>query len=135
MNKAFKSLAIGTMIAGAAGYVAGILTAPKSGRATRNDLKDAADKTVSETEKHLKTLHTELNELLDESKIRSSDLKGKTKTELDELTVMATDAKQKAREILSALHEGETDNKELKKAMDEAHKAAKHLKAFLKKKI
>jgi gas vesicle protein len=135
MNKAFKKLAIGTLIAGAAGYIAGILTAPKSGRATRQDIKDAADKTVTETEKHLKLLHTELNELLEESKVRGTDLKGKAKSELDELTVMATDAKQKAREILSALHEGETDNKELKKAMDEAHKAVKHLKVFLKKKV
>jgi gas vesicle protein len=135
MNKALKKLAIGTLVAGAAGYIAGILTAPKSGRATRRDIKDAADKTISETEKRLKTLHTELSDLLEESKTRGTDLKGKTKVELDELTDMATDAKQKAREILSALHEGETDNKELKKAMDEAHKAIKHLKVFLKKKV
>jgi gas vesicle protein len=135
MNKAFKRLAVGTVIAGAAGYVAGLLTAPKSGKATRKDIKDATDKTVSEAEKQLKKLHTELGDLLDELKTRSGDVKGKSKAELDEITGLATDAKQKAREILTALHEGETNNKDLKKAMDEAGKAVTHLKAFLKKKI
>lgn len=133
MKKAFKQLAIGTLVAGAAGYIAGLLTAPKSGRETRQDIKHAADTTISEAEKQLKVLHTELQELLGEAKARSATLKGKTRTELDELMDVATDAKQKAREILSAIHEGDTDNKDLKKAMDEAHKAVKHLKVFLKK--
>jgi len=43
------------------------------------------------------------------------------------------DAKQKAREVLSALHDGETDDKELKKAISDATKAIQHLRDFLKK--
>lgn len=133
MNKAFKSLALGTIIAGAAGYLAGLLTAPKSGRATRADIKDAADNTISEAERQLKKLHTELNELLGEAKKRGSDLQGKAKTEFDDATEKAASAKQKAREILSAVHEGDTDNKDLQRAMAEASKAVKHLKSYLKK--
>lgn len=133
MNKGFKKLAIGTIIAGAAGYVAGLLTAPKSGRATRTDIKNAADTTISEAERQLKTLHTELNELLDEAKKRGQTVQGKAKTELDDAAAMATNAKQKAREILSAIHEGDAENKELQRAMTDASKAIKHLKAYLKK--
>jgi gas vesicle protein len=133
MNKNFKRLALGTFIAGAAGYVAGLLTAPKSGKATREDIKTAADNTISETERQLKKLHTELTELLDETKKRGKDVSGKAKSEVDDLTVMATAAKQKAREILSAIHEGDAENKDLQKAMTEATKAVKHLKSYLKK--
>lgn len=133
MNKALKKLAIGTLLAGAAGYVAGLLTAPKSGRATRADIKNAADTTVTETERQLKKLHTELNELLGEAKKRGQTVQGKAKVELDDAAAMATTAKQKAREILSALHEGDAENKELQKAMTDASKAVKHLKAYLKK--
>lgn len=133
MSKAFKRLAIGTLIAGAAGYVAGILTAPKSGRATREDLKNAADNTISETERQLKKLHTELGELLDDAKKRGQDVQGKAKTEFDDATVKAATAKEKAREILSAIHEGETENKELQRAMNDAKKAIDHLKKYLKK--
>src|SRR4051812_23595938 len=70
MAKAFKRFAISTLVAGAAGYLAGILTAPKSGQSTRKDIKDAADNTISEGERQLKKLHTELNDLLGEVKKR-----------------------------------------------------------------
>jgi gas vesicle protein len=133
MNKGAKRLAIGTLIAGAAGYVAGLLTAPKSGRATRQDIKDAADNTISETERQLKKLHTELTELLGETKKRGKDVQGKAKSELDDITAKAVSAKDKARELLSAIHEGDTENKELQRAMNDASKAVTHLKKFLKK--
>jgi gas vesicle protein len=133
MNKNVKRLAVGTLIAGAAGYVAGILTAPKSGRATRQDIKHAADTTIAETEKQLKKLHTELNEVLAEAKSRGLTAKGKAKDELDDLTAKAGVAKQKARELLSAIHEGDVEDKDLQRAMNEATKALKYLKAYLKK--
>jgi gas vesicle protein len=133
MNKAFKRIALGTLVAGAAGYIAGLLTAPKSGRATREDIKTATDNTISKTERELKKLHTELNELLSESKKRGTKVQGKAREEYQDVTEMAVKAKQKARELLSALHEGDADNKDLQRAMTEASKAIKHLRAFLKK--
>ena len=39
-NKITKKVLIGTALGLAAGYVAGILTAPKSGKETRQDIKD-----------------------------------------------------------------------------------------------
>ena len=43
MAKTFKKFALGALFAAAIGYIAGILTAPKSGKETREDLKNAAE--------------------------------------------------------------------------------------------
>lgn len=130
---AFKKLAIGSTIAAAAGYVAGVLTAPKSGKATRADIKDAADKGLAQAEKDLKKLHTELVKVIADAKTASEKLNGKTKKDFDSLVEKAKDTKEKAREMLSALHEGDAEDKDLKRAIKDATDAIDHLKDFLKK--
>lgn len=129
-----KRVAIGSVIAGTVGYLAGILTAPKSGKETRTDIKDAANRTVAEAEKELKKLHTELDKVIKQAKSNSAKLSVKTKKELDALVVKAKDAKEKTRELLSAVHDGGADNKELDKAIKEANDSIEHLKQYLKKK-
>lgn len=42
-------------------------------------------------------------------------------------------AKDKAREVLSSLHDGEAEDKDLKKAIAEATKAVENLRNYLKK--
>lgn len=133
MRVSFRKLALGTVFAGAAGYVAGILTAPKSGQETRADIKKSADAKITDSEKQLKKLHTELNQLLGQAKVQGQKAKGKAKSELAEAADKAGTAKQKVRELISAIHEGEADNKDLQRAMTEAQRAIKHLKAFLQK--
>ncbi|HSX33851.1 MAG TPA: YtxH domain-containing protein [Candidatus Saccharimonadales bacterium] len=128
-----KKFAVGTVLAAAAGYLAGILTAPKSGKETRKDIKDAAVHTYSEAEKQLKKLHTELGQLLTQVKGQATDLKGKAREDLDKAMESAKSIKEKARELLSGLHEGDADNKDLKAAIDEATKAVEHLRSFLAK--
>lgn len=129
-----KRVAIGSVIAGIAGYLAGILTAPKSGKETRKDIKDAASKSLAQAEKELKKLHTELDKIIKQAKANSDKLNTKAKVELDALIVKAKDAKEKTREVLSAIHEGGADNKELDKAIKEANDSIEHLKQYLKKK-
>jgi gas vesicle protein len=133
MKDAGKKLAIGTILAAAAGYIAGILTAPKSGKETRADIKQAAEHGLSEAEKQLKKLHTELNSVIAEAKAKASALKGKTQEELDKAVSAAMVVKEKARELLSAVHEGDADDKDLKKAIAEANKALEHLNNLLQK--
>lgn len=133
MDKRTKRFAIGTVIAAAAGYVAGILTAPKSGKETRQDIKNTAVRAYTEAEKRLKVLHTELSKLLDEAKSRAGDVKGAAQENLEKAMVVAKQAKQKARELLSAVHEGDADDKDLQAAIKEASKAVDHLKSYLKK--
>src|SRR5690606_15383305 len=100
-----------------AGYVAGILTAPKSGKETRQDIKDTAVKGMREAERTLKKLHTELNDVLAEASERAGKLTGKAKEELETAANATRKAKETAREVLSAVHEGKAEDKELEKAV------------------
>lgn len=133
MSKTTKRWALGTVIAAIAGYVAGVLTAPKSGKETREDIKETAERGISEAEKRLKKLHTQLATLMNEAKDRVTTLQGSAQKELQGVIAKTTVAKEKARELLSASHEGNADDKDLQKAIDEANKAIEHLRDYLKK--
>lgn len=125
--------ASGLLLVGA-GYLAGILTAPKSGKETRKDLSTAANKARIDAEKKLKKIHSELQVLIKDAETRRKTLKAKSKKELDEAITKAKVAKEKAREILSAIHHGDADDPNLQAALDEVKLAQKNLVAYLKKK-
>ena len=133
MAKKGKNLAIGAVFAAIAGFVAGVLTAPKSGKETRAEIKKAATMSVAEAEKQLKKLHTQLNTLMNDAKTKTDTAKGKAKTELDEALAKAKTVREKARVALSAMHDGDVDDKDLQKVIDDATNAIEHLKAFVKK--
>jgi gas vesicle protein len=126
-----KTFAIGAALTAVAGYLVGILTAPKSGKETRNAIKTKAEETYGAAEKELKKLHTELTDVIDEVSDRITSFKNRK--DVSGALDKGRDAKQKAREVLSMLHDGETDDKELKKAINDATKAIQHLRDFLKK--
>jgi gas vesicle protein len=129
----FKKFAIGTAIAALAGYLAGLLTAPKSGKETRKDIKDVTVKGITEAEKQLKKLHTELGSVIDEAKLKGANLTDKARKELDALVEKAKTSKEKARVLLSAIHEGDAEDDDLQKAMAEASKAISHLRNYISK--
>ena len=126
-------LAIGAVIAAAAGYIAGLLTAPKSGKETREDIKRKANEAYVAAEKELKKLHTELSEKLTMANEKLAELKEKGGKKFDEAFDQAKRAKDKAREMLSSLHDGEAEDKDLQKAITEATKAVENLRSYLKK--
>jgi len=126
-------LAIGAAIAAAAGYVAGLLTAPKSGKETREDIKRKANEVYVAAEKELKKLHTELNEKLALANEKLGELREQGGKKFDEALDQAKKAKDKAREMLSSLHDGEANDKDLQKAINEATKAVENLRVYLKK--
>lgn len=128
-----KKFAVGAAIAGVAGYVAGILTAPKSGKETREDVKAATAKAKRDAENQLKKLHGELNELLDKAKGATQNFTKQSKEEVDKLIARAKSAKEKVRQNLSSIHEGATKDKDLQKAITEANEAVGHLRDWLKK--
>jgi gas vesicle protein len=128
-----KRVAVGSAIAATAGYLVGLLTAPKSGKQTRSDIKDFTAKNIREAEIDLKKLHTELGKLINESKKRGDKLGSRGKKELDKLVEKAKVSKDKTREVISAIHEGDAEDKDLKNAVDDAKLAIKHLKDYLKK--
>jgi gas vesicle protein len=133
MSKNSGKWAAGALAAGAVGYLIGILTAPKSGKETREDIRNAAMKAKSEAEKRLKALLSELNQKIEAAKVQGAKLKGKAKVEFDKATQKAVNAKQKVREVLSALHDGDADDPELKQAIRDAKAAIKNLEAYVKK--
>lgn len=134
MAKNNKSrFAISALIAAAAGYVAGVLTAPKSGKETRKEIKDTASKAKKQAEKRLKLLHSELDRLINQGQTKLQSLRGGAKKELTSLINKAQAAKDKTKGILSAFHEGESNDKDLQKAVKEAQKAQDHLKDYLNK--
>lgn len=133
MRKQAKELAIGTAIAAGIGYVAGILTAPKSGKETRKDIERVAVMTKREAERKLKALHSELAEVMDNAKKKLRTAKSGAKDELSDILLKAQVAKEKAREMLSALHEGDAEDEDLKKAIADVNQAIDHLKKYLAK--
>lgn len=124
---------IGALVAASAGYVIGVLTAPKSGRETRKNIAQTASKTKTEGEKQLKKLHSELAELLEQTNRQKIKAGAKASKELREAADKAKIAKEKARLLLSALHNGDADDPNLRKAIVEAQKAKTDLIKFLKK--
>lgn len=129
----FKKVALLAGVAAAVGYVAGLLTAPQSGKETRQDIKDATKSGLGQAEKQLKNASAELGSLVGEAKKRGDELSGKARKELEELSGKAQVAREKAREVLSAIHEGDAEDQDLKRAVEEANQSIKHLRAYLKK--
>lgn len=64
-------VAFGALLAAGAGLVAGLLTAPKSGKQTRNDIKHKAKKLKGDAETTADSAKAEVNN-------RSQDLKSRT---------------------------------------------------------
>jgi len=133
MGKNGKKLAIGTAIGLLAGYVTGILTAPKSGKETRGDIAKVSVKALREAEKQLKTLFGELDEAIVKAKQQAKNFSDSSKVKLDDLIEKAKDSKQKAKEVLSAIRAGDAEDPDLKSAIKEATDAKNHLLDFIKK--
>ena len=131
--KTAKRLAIGAAVAGAAGFVAGILSAPKSGKETRQELRKATGKNASDVENQLHILQNELGDLVTEAKGRGDDLGSKAQKELRKLVDGARDTKDKAATVLSAVQKGKASDKDLNKAIADAKHTIDHIKDYLKK--
>jgi gas vesicle protein len=127
-----KKIAIGTVIAGIAGYVTGILTAPQSGKETREDIADTAWETKESVENQLRELNEELKDLIDETKTKSVALGGKAREEFNEAVVKAKDVQNKTATVLKAAKAGEASDPELNKAVKQARQATKNLGKYLK---
>jgi gas vesicle protein len=127
-----RNMALGALIAGAAGYVAGILTAPKSGKETRADIADKAGDVKESAEQQLMNIQSELKDLLTNAKSQTIALSGQAREEFNEAVVRAKDAQNKAGSVLRAVKSGEAEDPELNKAIKQAKLAAKNLGKYLK---
>lgn len=129
---ATRNLAVGSALAGALGYVAGVLTAPKSGKETRKDIANKAEDVKYSAEDELANLNDELKGLIKTTKEKSVALSSTARAEFNEAVIKAKDAQNKAGEVLKAVKKGEANDPELNKAVKQAKQAAKNLGKYLK---
>lgn len=128
-----EKVAISALIGLGIGYVAGILTAPKSGKETRHDIYAAGVRTKAEAERRIKSLNSDLSDLISAAEEKFENAKASVRVGLGKAIDKAREAKSEARETLSSIHEGEVEDQDLKKAIADAQSAVDHLKSFLSK--
>lgn len=131
-NHTGRNIALGALFAGVAGYVTGILTAPKSGKETREDIVEKAEDLKQSAEDQLQTAHDEVADLLKQTKKRTIALSGKAREEFNEAVVKAKDAQNKGTSVLKAVRAGEASDPELNKAVKQLKAAQKNLAKYLK---
>jgi gas vesicle protein len=128
-----RTWGIVALIAAITGFLAGILTAPKSGKETREDIKETANRVVSEAEKKLKVLHSEMNIVLMDAKELMQGKTGKTKDDLSRAYDKAKQTQGKVKVLLTTLRDGgASDDPELSQAIKDAKEAVSHLKKYMK---
>jgi gas vesicle protein len=130
-NNTVKKLAVGTAIAGAVGYVAGILTAPKSGKETRLDIADKAEEIKQNLVEQLQDLSDSLHQLLKTAKAKTLGLSSSARADFNEAVIRAKDAQNKATHVLKAVKNGESTDGDLNKAIKQAKLAKKNLEKYL----
>src|SRR3989344_1007443 len=131
-NHTGRNIAIGAAIAGAVGYVAGILTAPKSGEETRADIAAKAGDLKQAAVEEIAQLQGELKDLLAKAKSETIALSGKARAEFNEAVARAKDAQSKLTTMLKAVKAGEAEDPELNKAIKQARAASKNLAKYFK---
>lgn len=127
-----RKIAIGSVIAGGIGYLAGILTAPKSGKQTRKQIADTAEDVVNGAEDQLLDLNDELKDLIKSTKVKTVALGSGARAEFNEAVVRAKDAQNKAAQVLKAAKSGQASDPDLNKAVRQARQAIKNLAKYLK---
>lgn len=127
-----RKLAVGSLVAGVAGYLAGILTAPKSGSETRKDIASKAEDVKLEAEEQLQAAHDELNVSISHAKTRAISLGAQAREEFNKSVIKAKDARSKAATVLKAIKVGQADDPELNKAIKQVRAAQKNLSRYLK---
>ena len=107
-----KKFGLGIIIGAVAGVVTGLLTAPKSGKETRQDIKNKAGELKGSAERKLKEAHKELDKLSNEAKAKAKELQGKAKDEMDSYAKKADDLKERVKGAITSIKSGDDDNDE-----------------------
>jgi gas vesicle protein len=127
-----RKFALGAAVAAVTGYVAGILTAPQSGKDTRDDITNKATDVKLSAEEQLQNASDDLKTLIKETKTKTVALSSQAREEFNEAVVKAKDAQNKATTVLKAVKAGKADDPQLNKAIKQAKQAQKNLAKFLR---
>lgn len=91
--------ALGAVVAAAAGFVAGILTAPKSGKETRAEIKDSAVKVKD-------AVVTEAENAKDVAEKKGKELKSKAEEIVGDVNDKATEYKSRTEQAIEGAKKG-----------------------------
>lgn len=133
MKEKNKGLAAGAAIGAVLGVITGILFAPKSGKETRKDLKDAAEKAGERFSVEAKKLEEEITALLDKADDMIKSTSTTVSSKLSELEVQAKDAQAKLVTLYKSVRAGKAEDAELDEALQKAKESRDALKSYLKK--
>lgn len=122
-GKVVKSGVLGAAV----GIVAGLLLAPKSGRETRQGIKQAANRAVGSVERQLKQLYRDLSQAVGEAELHADKLKGKSAVELAGIIVAANKVKTSLKELLSTVRDGEADEDDIERVLKNGQAAIRKL--------
>lgn len=105
-----KKFGLGILLGAVAGVVTGLLTAPKSGKETREDIKNKAKDVKGSAERKLKDAHKELGKLSEQAKSKAQNVQGKAKDELNDLSMKAEALKDRIKAAITSIKSGDDDN-------------------------
>lgn len=101
---------LGTVFGALTGFVAGVLTAPKSGKETREDLKEVAQKTRATAEEKAEEAKVIVTEKAEEFKTKAeevvADVKEKTSDVANEAADRAVELKGRTEQAIEGAKKG-----------------------------
>lgn len=102
--------ALGALFGALSGFVAGVLTAPKSGKETRDELKATAQKKREEVMAESGKVKTVATEKAQEVRTKAEevvgDVKAKTEEVIEDVTEKATEFKGRAEQAIEGAKKG-----------------------------
>ena len=110
-NNSVKGFLIGFLAGGAIGTLVALLTAPKSGKELRGDIKQKSEEYFDEAERYLADAKNKASELINDAKSKSQDI-------LNAAGRVFKDAKVKTTDVLNSGKEKiETETKRLESSV------------------
>ena len=114
-----NKFALGAVVAAVAAFAAGVLSAPKSGKETRQDLKEAALKTkknvVDEAEKAKVIANEKAQQVKHKAEDIAADVKTKADDVVEDVTHRAADIKARAEQAVEGAKKGYAKDPSAKK--------------------
>jgi gas vesicle protein len=131
MKKSSRNLIIGAAALGAVSYIAGILTAPKKGSETIDDIRHASVKAKIGLEKSLKKLYSDSSKQIERALNVNQNLTAQTKKELDSLVSALKKVKESIKIYLTSIRDGDIEENEITLLLTDGRNNAQRLKLFV----
>lgn len=131
MGKDVKNVGMALIVGLSAGYALGILTAPKSGKDTRDDLKEVGSKAYKAAEARLKGSYEDLSEVIANASRQTKKLGAKGRAELDDLLAAAHDAQGRVKQLITSVRRGDATEDQFEDVVKAAQVAKDKLEDFI----